>query len=78
MKLILLLAALLIVGLLVNQQLNQGTAADAERAAEASGGSQVPEVPTKPEDVPQFEKDMNSFMEDEAAKQQKQLDQATQ
>lgn len=78
MKLILLLAALLIVGLLVNQQLNQGTAADADRASEAYGSSHVPEVPTKPEDVPQFEKDMNTFMEDEAAKQQKQLDQATQ
>ncbi|MGK0524136.1 MAG: hypothetical protein ACI92N_001775 [Pseudomonadales bacterium] len=77
MKLILLLAAVLVVGLLVTQQLNKGKEAHAEQAAEMGTGK-PPKVPTNPGDVPKFEEDMKKFMEDEAAKQAEKVDQATQ
>jgi hypothetical protein len=77
MKLILLLAAVLVVGLLVTQQLNKGKEPNAEQTAEM-GANKPPKVPTNPGDVPKFEDDMNKFMEDEAAKQAEKIDQATQ
>lgn len=77
MKLILLLAVLLVVGLLVTQQLNKDEGASAEQALEMED-SDPPKVPTNPEDVPKFEKDMNKFMEDEVARQAEKIDQATQ
>ncbi|MDO6822908.1 hypothetical protein [Marinobacter sp. 1_MG-2023] len=77
MKLILLLAAVLVVGLLVTQQLNKGKEANAERAAEMRADN-APKVPTSPGDVPKFEEDMKKFMEDEAARQLEKIDQATQ
>lgn len=77
MKLILLLAAVLVVGLLVTQQLNKGKDASAEQAAETAPGK-PPKVPTSPGDVPKFEEDMKKFMEDEAAKHAEKLEQATQ
>ncbi|WP_417517357.1 hypothetical protein [Marinobacter sp.] len=77
MKLILLLAAVLVVGLLVTQQLNKGKEANGEQAAEM-GANKPPKVPTNPGDVPKFEDDMKKFMEDEAAKQAEKVDQATQ
>ncbi|MDI9244241.1 hypothetical protein [Marinobacter sp. CHS3-4] len=77
MKLILLLAALAVIGLLVTQQLNKGEGTTAQQASEMGVG-EVPKVPQNPEDVPQFEDDMNKFMEDEAARQQERIDQATQ
>lgn len=77
MKLILLLAAMLVVGLLVTQQLNKGKEANAEQAGEMEAGD-PPKVPMNPGDVPKFEEDMNKFMEDEAAKQAERIDQVTQ
>ncbi|MCC4283173.1 hypothetical protein LL273_05520 [Marinobacter salarius] len=77
MKLIFLLAAVLVVGLLVAQQLNKGKEANAEQAAEMGTGK-PPKVPTNPGDVPKFEEDMKKFMEDEAAKQAEKIDQASQ
>lgn len=77
MKLILLLAAVLVVGLLVTQQLNKGKEANAEQAAQMGTGK-PPKVPTNPGDVPKFEEDMKKFMEDEAARQAEKIDQATQ
>lgn len=77
MKLILLLAAVLVVGLLVTQQLNKGKEDNAEQAAEM-GTDKPPKVPTNPGDVPKFEDDMKKFMEDEAARQAEKIDRATQ
>lgn len=77
MKQILLLAAVLVVGLLVAQQLNKGKEANAEQAAE-TGANKPPKVPTNLSDVPKFEDDMKKFMEDEAARQAEKIDQATQ
>lgn len=77
MKLILLLAAVLVVGLLVTQQLNEGKDTKAEQAAEM-GANKPPKVPTSPGGVPKFEDDMKKFMENEAAKQAEKIDQATQ
>lgn len=77
MKLILVLAALLIVGLLVTQQLNKGEEAGIEQDTAMEAGD-PPEVPTNPGDVPKFEEDMNKFMENEAARQAEEIDRATQ
>lgn len=77
MKLILLLAAVLVVGLLVTQQLNKDMEAHSEQAVQM-GTDKPPKVPTIPGDVPKFEEDMKKFMEDEAAKQAEKIDQATQ
>ena len=77
MKVILLLAAVLVVGLLVTQQLNKGKETSAEQAEEM-GADKLPKVPTNPGDVPKFEDDMKKFMEDEAARQAEKIDQATQ
>lgn len=77
MKLIFVLAAVLVVGLLVTQQLNKGKEANAEQVAEIGTGK-PPKVPTNPGDVPKFEEDMKKFMEDEAAKHADKLEQATQ
>lgn len=77
MRLIILLIALLVVGLLVSQQINNETKPDVDRAVESSG-SNVPNIPVQPQDVRQFEKDMKKFMEDENSERQKRIDQATQ
>lgn len=77
MKLILLLAAVLVVALLVTQQLNEVKDVKAEQAVEI-GTDKPPKVPTSPGDVPKFEDDMKKFMADEAAKQAEKIDQATQ
>lgn len=77
MKLIFLLAAVLVAGLLVTQQLNKGKESNAEQASEMRT-DKPPKVPTNPGDVPKFEEDMKKFMEDEAAKQAEKINQATQ
>jgi hypothetical protein len=76
MKLILLLIALLIVGLLVNKQLNSsspntryGDVADSEDVI-------VPKIPVVPEDVPKFEKEMKDFIMDSADKRAKKIEES--
>jgi hypothetical protein len=77
MRLIILLIALLVVGLLVSQQISNETEPAVEGIVENSNHD-VPKVPVKPQDVQQFERDMNKFMEDEASAQKERLDQAVQ
>lgn len=65
MRMIAILAALLIVGLLIYKQM--GTAS-AKQEVPTVSGSDTPQVPTDPKDVKQFETQMNDYMKDEAAK----------
>ncbi len=66
MRLILLLVVLAIIGLTINQWLNQKPATTA--IPQQAGTIPTPAVPTRPQDVKKFEQDINRFMQD-AAKQ---------
>lgn len=73
MRLIVILLALLIVGLLAYQQL--GGLPD--RSIEPVGGeadAQVPRVPQRPQDLPVFEQQMQQFMQDSAEERRQRLD----
>jgi hypothetical protein len=73
MRMILILLALLIVGLLVHQQL--GGLPD--RSLEPPGGdaaAEVPRVPQRPQDLPAFEQQMQQFMQDSAEERRQRLD----
>lgn len=78
MKLIILMVALLIVGLLTIQQM----APDAETSAapveldSAKSAGEIPQVPTRPDQVKQFGKDMSDYIQSEAAKRATALDEA--
>lgn len=77
MRLIILLIALMIVGLLVATNISKNAQPITESPTELTG-SGAPKVPVNPQDVQQFEKDMNAFIENEASKQAKEIDRATQ
>lgn len=72
-----LLIALIVVGLLVTTNISKKTQPTAESPTELTDSS-VPKIPVKPQDVQQFEKDMNAFIENEASEQAKKIDQTTQ
>lgn len=74
MKLILLLIALLIVGLLVNKQLSSSAPSTRYDGVAGSEDVTVPKIPTVPEGVHKFEKDMNELIMDSADKRAKQLE----
>lgn len=73
MRMILLLLALLIVGLLVYQQLG-GIPDRSIDPPESEAGSQAPRVPQRPEDLPAFEREMQQFMQDSAEERRQRLD----
>lgn len=75
MRLILLLVALMIVGLLVLKSMRPATPPAAIPTASTQG---VPQVPTTPQGVPKFDKDINKFVNKTEQDQQKALQQATQ
>ncbi|MGO1460735.1 MAG: hypothetical protein ACTHYN_01075 [Marinobacter sp.] len=77
MRLIILLIALMIVGLLVTTNLSKRTQPSTESSTEPPN-SGVPKIPVNPQDVQQFEKDMNAFIENKTSKQAKEIDRATQ
>lgn len=76
MRLIILLAALLIVGLLVLKSMHP--AAPPATTATTGNTQNPPAVPTTPQGVPTFEKDMNHFVNKAEQAQKKQIQQATQ
>lgn len=78
MRMIFLLAALLIVGLLIYRQLDTPAPDGDSDMDEGRGEMQVPRVPTNPEDLPSFEQDINEFMEESAAQRLNQMEQDTQ
>ncbi len=73
MRMILLLLALLIVGLLVYQQLG-GLPERSIEPPEGEAASQAPRVPQHPQDLPAFERDMQQFMQDSAEERRQRLD----
>ena len=75
MRLVVLLLALLVVGLLVARQLNGGAPAQVEKP-DAISDVAVPAVPTRPQDVLGFERQVEGYVNDLAAERAKQLEQA--
>ena len=73
MRMILLLLALLIVGLLVYQQLG-GPPDRSIEVPDGGAASQAPRVPQRPQDLPAFEQDMQQFMQDSAEERRQRLD----
>lgn len=73
MKLISLLIALLIIGLLIKGQLNSSSTAQQDIIND--GNIAAPKIPTAPQDVKKFEQDINAFMLDTADQRAKQIDQ---
>lgn len=77
MRLILLLVALAIVGLLVARSIHhQAAPAAAVPQAHSAGGP--PRVPTTPQGVPGFRKKMNGFVQRTQQQQKQRIKQATQ
>lgn len=77
MRLIILLASLLIVGLLIYRQVGPGSDLQIEEPVENSNSS-VPKVPVRPQDVQKFGQDITRFMNDAASGQAKEIEQSSQ
>ncbi|QDF74507.1 MULTISPECIES: hypothetical protein [Shewanella] len=77
MKMIVMLLALLILGFLYYQQLGKQPllSEQTEAALETTQGA-GPKVPTRPEEIADFEKEMNTLMQEEADKRAKALKEA--
>ncbi|MBQ0919921.1 hypothetical protein KBW71_15900 [Hydrogenophaga aromaticivorans] len=78
MRMVALLVALLVVGLLVARQLGGGSPAQVQKPDAISDVAvpAVPAVPTRPQDVPGFERQVEGYVNDLAAERAKQLEQA--
>lgn len=74
MRLILTLVAVLIIGLLVAKQLQSPASVD---VAPAAANNELPSVPTRPQDVPQFEQDINNYINQAAEEQARKIEEAT-
>jgi len=68
------LVALLLVGFLVAKQLQSPPTT--ETAQQTATDNQIPSVPTRPQDVTQFEQDINSFIDQTYEDQVRQIDEA--
>ena len=75
MRLVVVLLAVLVVGLLVARQLGGGAPAQVQKP-EAISDVAMPAVPTRPQDVPGFERQVEGYVNDLAAERAKQLEQA--
>lgn len=75
MRLIAVLVTLLIVGLLVQKQLGGDNAEYPDSALESSREG-TPRVPTNPGQLPAFEKQLNEFVDDEAARRASEMEAA--
>ncbi len=73
MRMIILLAALAVVGLLVAKQIGPSDAPPASRKV-ATEMPEPPEVPTTVNEIPPFEAQMNDFMQDAARQRQREMD----
>ena len=73
MRMIVILLALLIVGLLVYQQLG-GLPSRTIDPVDDETGPEVPRVPQRPQDLPAFEQQKHQFMQDSAEERRQRLD----
>ena len=78
MRMVALLVALLVVGLLVARQLGGGSPAQVQKPEAISDVAvpAVPAVPTRPQDVPGYERQVEGYVNDLAAERAKQMEQA--
>ncbi|PKO28894.1 MAG: hypothetical protein CVU36_16035 [Betaproteobacteria bacterium HGW-Betaproteobacteria-9] len=78
MRLVALLLAFLVVGLLIARQLGGGSPPQVQKPEAISDVAvpAMPTVPTRPQDVPGFERQVESYVNDLAAERAKQLEQA--
>jgi hypothetical protein len=76
MRLILLLVVVLIAGLIVVRQLGESNSSKTEGAT-AVESTNAPQVPTNVRDVKQFDTQMNDFVMDNAAKRNREIEEAT-
>ena len=74
MKLISLLIALLLIGLLVNKQLNSSSSQKQLEELTDIEDVDVPKVPSSPEDINKFEDEINEFVLDSADKRAKKFE----
>jgi hypothetical protein len=73
MKLLSLLTALLLIGLLLKGQLQPATE---QNTASTTNSRAVPKVPSAPNHVQGFEQDINQFMQDSAAQRASEIEQS--
>lgn len=78
MRMVVLLLALLVVGLLVARQLGGGAPVQVEKPDAISDVAvpAVPVRPVRPQDVPEFERQVEGYVNDLAAERAKQMEQA--
>ncbi len=74
MRLIVLVIVLALIGFLVNKQLNSSSAQKQLESAIGEQGIDVPKVPSSPEDLKKFEKDLNNFVKNDAKRRAKELE----
>ncbi len=74
MRIISLLIALLIIGFLVNKQLDSNSSSREYEDIISNENITVPKVPTAPNGIQKFEKDMNEFMLNAADQRAKELE----
>ena len=66
----------MIVGFLVNKQLDSSSSSTEYGDNISNENSIVPKAPTAPKDVQKFEKDINEFMSDAAAQRAKEVEES--
>lgn len=71
MRLLIILIVLAIIGVLTARQLEKPAP---EPATQGQSKDAPPRVPTRPQEVPKFQKDMNQYMEDQGKKQHDRID----
>ena len=73
MRIVLLLIAGAVIGLTLTRWLGEPPATVRE-LPETPDPAAAPAVPTRPQDLPQFERELNRFMEDTAEERRRQID----
>lgn len=76
MRLVILLIAVLLVGLLVYKQIGPG-AVEPSETVDALSSPDAPQVPTTPQQVKEFGVQMNEYMNEEAEKRAAAIEKAT-
>ena len=76
MRMVVMLIALLIIGLLIYKQIDSDSIQPIETESTLSD-SAPPKIPTKPDEIKKFDSQMNEYMKKEAEKRDKAIENAT-
>ena len=76
MRLISILLVLVLIAFLVMKQLNSDSSRNNVEEALDTGGVKTPKVPTSPEDIQEFEEDINKFMQENTEKRNKKIEES--